>query len=54
MTHKEMSIKVLEAWSNNHLSVAREYYNDREIAKYVDSVNKMSQAELLSELVKWE
>ena len=51
---KDLQIKVLESWSKNHLSVAREYYNDRDIAGYVDSVTQMSKAELLSELLRWE
>ena len=53
MTHKDLRIKVLKAWSNNHLSVAREYYTDREIAEYVDSVDEMSKGELLCELLQW-
>ena len=54
MTHKDLSIKVLEVWSHNHLSGAREYYTDNEIANYVRSLHEMSKAELLSELVRWE
>ena len=54
MTHKNLSIKVLEAWSANHLPGAREYYTDQDIAEYVDSVNEMSREELLSELSLWE
>ena len=52
---KDLQIKVLESWSKNHLSVAREDYNDIEIAGYVDRVcREMSEAELQSELLHWE
>ena len=54
MTHKKMCVKVLEAWSRNHFSVAPEYYTDDEIVKYVRSLKEMSKAELLSELLQWE
>ena len=54
MTHKDLSIKVLEAWGVKHLSIAPEYYTNDEIANYVRSLHKMSKAELLSELVQWE
>ena len=54
MTHKELCIKVLEAWRENCLGDAPEYYTNDEIADYVRKVGAMRKAELLSELVKWE